>query len=169
MLRFSDDPDCRTIPEHFNPARPADHGGILRFSAGVQSQVDMGIRIEDIKDPRIRLKYIEAAVQSYPSKHVHPTNTQIHSAQLKCDQAQTLDPAMEGTIRGNARIVVRIVGFRIRPLDADNFCGGTKDIVDGLRYAGLIPDDSPEHIILVTEQRKVSTKAEERTEIELLS
>lgn len=39
--------------------------------------------------------------------------------------------------------------------DFDNLAGGSKFLCDGLRYAGLIRDDSPEDIELVVTQRKV--------------
>lgn len=60
---------------------------------------------------------------------------------------------------------VSVVSFRTRLLDPDNLC--VKYFVDGLRYCGLLTDDSPEHISLTVSQVKVKTKAEERTEIEI--
>lgn len=62
-------------------------------------------------------------------------------------------------------LVVRIVSFRCRILDADNLVGGTKFFTDGLRHAGLIPDDRPQDIILEVRQEKVASKSSERTEI----
>lgn len=76
-----------------------------------------------------------------------------------------------GTLQGEGgysrRLVVRIKSFRVKLLDTDNLVGGAKYFLDGLRYAGLIPDDSPDKITLEVTQEKV-TKNEERTEIEIL-
>lgn len=66
------------------------------------------------------------------------------------------------------RPVVRIASFRRRVLDPDNLIGGCKYFIDGLRHAGLIPDDRPEDITLEVRQEKVTSKIEERTEIEIL-
>lgn len=65
------------------------------------------------------------------------------------------------------RITVRITSFRRRLLDPDNLVGGAKYLVDGLRYAGLIPGDRPDQIELQVRQVKVSNETEEKTEIEL--
>jgi hypothetical protein len=65
-----------------------------------------------------------------------------------------------------ARLVVRIVSLRRRLLDPDNLC--PKYFIDGLRYSGLIPGDRPQDIILEVRQEKVSSKENERTEIEIL-
>jgi len=63
------------------------------------------------------------------------------------------------------RIRVSISSYRRRFLDPDNLQGGCKYFVDCCRYAGLIPDDRPQDIILEVSQHKVKSKAEERTEI----
>lgn len=63
------------------------------------------------------------------------------------------------------RIIVRLTSCRIRLLDPDNLC--PKYFIDGLRYAGLLPDDREKDICLEIRQVKVATKGEERTEIEL--
>ena len=52
-------------------------------------------------------------------------------------------------------------------LDADNFAGGCKPLIDQLRYAKLIEDDDPETIEILFRQVKVKTKAEEMTQIEI--
>lgn len=67
--------------------------------------------------------------------------------------------------RDSSFYVVRIKSFRVRLLDTDNLI--PKWHVDALRYAGIIPDDSPELADITTTQEKVATKAEERTEIEI--
>lgn len=64
----------------------------------------------------------------------------------------------EAPRRSTEVIVVRIERRGIRLLDKDNLMGGTKAIVDALRYAGLIPDDNPEAIDLIITQKKVKKK-----------
>lgn len=75
--------------------------------------------------------------------------------------------AAQGKAAGSPRIVVRIASFRVRLLDPDNLAGGAKYIVDGLRYAGLIPDDSPDQIILEVSQKKVTNRNQELTSVEI--
>lgn len=42
-----------------------------------------------------------------------------------------------------------------------------KFLIDALRYEKLIPDDSPDHIILEVRQKKVAHKSEEGTLVEI--
>lgn len=93
-----------------------------------------------------------------------PRHTLPHSVPQR-DQAPALDTADEGEEGRTGRVKVRFVGYRVRPLDPDNFAGSTKDLLDGLRHAGLIPEDTPEVIVLETEQVRVSSFKQERTEI----
>lgn len=85
----------------------------------------------------------------------------------KRDQAPALGSTVPGKAKSHVRTIVRFVGYRVRPLDPDNFAGGVKDLLDGLRHARIISGDEPWEIILQTEQVKVSTFKEERTEIEI--
>lgn len=94
------------------------------------------------------------------------------SSKIPHAQHQPQDaPALGGTIQGAGkmlgRTIVRITGFRVRPLDPDNFAGGTKDLLDGLRHAALIQGDEPWKIKLETEQVKVKHFKEQRTEVEI--
>jgi len=63
------------------------------------------------------------------------------------------------------RLRVTITSYRCRLLDADNLC--PKFLIDALRYKHLIPDDSPEHIVLEVRQQKVAHKPEEGTVVEI--
>lgn len=76
-----------------------------------------------------------------------------------------LHAEVQGEVQGALRIVVRVKSFRSELLDTDNVCA--KYLVDGLRYAGLIPDDRPQDIELIVTQEKCRPE-EERTEIELV-
>lgn len=66
------------------------------------------------------------------------------------------------------RIVIRVTGYRVNPLDPDNFAGSCKDIIDGLKHAGLIHGDEWDKIKFEPDQRKVKHYAEERTEVEIV-
>jgi hypothetical protein len=59
--------------------------------------------------------------------------------------------AAEGKANDAGRIRVVITSSRRRLIDPDNLC--PKYFIDCLRYSGLIPDDSPEHITLEVKQR----------------
>jgi hypothetical protein len=78
-----------------------------------------------------------------------------------------LDNPQLGKEKGQERIVLRIVRKSPRLLDADNFAGGCKPLIDQVRYAGLIPDDSPDKVEIVFVQEKVK-KGEEGTLIEII-
>jgi hypothetical protein len=66
------------------------------------------------------------------------------------------------------RTVLRITRRSSRMLDADNFAGGCKPLIDQVRYAGLIPDDSPDKVEITFTQEKVK-KGQEGTLIELIA
>lgn len=78
-----------------------------------------------------------------------------------------LEPVLPAKEGHDARPVVRIKGYRVRLLDVDAFPGSCKALIDGLRAASLIPGDSPKDIRLETDQEKVSSFKEERTEVEI--
>ena len=92
---------------------------------------------------------------------------QIPGAQHKSDKAVALGKGDAGKAKSVDRITVRIIGFLVRPHDSERFSGGCEYLIDGLRHAKLIPDDSWWDIRLITEQEKIRSYAEERTEIEI--
>ena len=67
--------------------------------------------------------------------------------------------------RGTGRVHVCYTVFRCRPCDPDNHV--TKWLTDSLRRAGIIADDTDEHIELQVKQVKVKTKAQQGTMIEV--
>ena len=83
-------------------------------------------------------------------------------------EAKPLGEAIQGKAEGVPRTTVRFVGYRVRPLDPDNFAGSVKDLLDGLRHAGLIRGDEYWRIRLETEQERVGSFKEERTTIEII-
>lgn len=69
--------------------------------------------------------------------------------------------------RGQASLGVIITRCASRNLDRENVWGGVKCIVDALRYAGYIPDDTEDDIELFVFQKKVPRK-EAGTLIEII-
>lgn len=92
------------------------------------------------------------------------------SYQLPCTefkQAVCHEPLAKakGKEGDTGRFRVRVTSFRRRLTDQDNLA--PKFFIDCLRYAGVIPDDSPQAIDYTITQVKVRKKEEERTEIEV--
>jgi len=83
-------------------------------------------------------------------------------------KAKPLGKAVRREEESLPRVTVRFIGYRVRPLDPDNFAGSVKDLLDGLRHSGLLLGDEPWRIKLETEQVKVSSYKEEHTVIELI-
>jgi hypothetical protein len=102
------------------------------------------------------------------SRSALEANGALQYAESERHPQATLEPVAEGEAGGAGRITVRFTGFRVRPLDPDNFAGSVKDLLDGLRRADLIPGDEWRQIRLETEQVKIGSKDSERTEIELI-
>lgn len=81
---------------------------------------------------------------------------------------QTLDCQPPRKTERPQRVVVRITRHACRLLDADNFAGGCKPLIDQLRYAALIPDDDPASVELHFCQEKVAKKHLEAVTVEIL-
>jgi hypothetical protein len=80
-------------------------------------------------------------------------------------------PTLVGNPKGESecknRTTLCITRRAVSLLDADNFAGGCKPLIDQLRYAKLITDDDPGSVEILFRQVKVKTKAEEMTQIEI--
>lgn len=139
---------------------PAYAAALARMEKPEPAHVPPPMRVEDMPG------YV-----SPPKKAKNETghHRQIPDSQPQPKPRPALEQAVSGKTKGIPRVTVRITGFRVRPLDPDNFAGSTKDAIDGLRHAGLIPGDEPWRIKLETEQEKVATFAEEKTVIEIES
>ncbi len=96
------------------------------------------------------------------------THSPLPDAKPERDKAAALGAAIQGEAKGIQRVVVRFTGYRVRPLDPDNFAGSIKDLLDGLRHSGILHGDEPWRIKLETEQEKVKSYDQERTEIEIV-
>jgi hypothetical protein len=101
---------------------------------------------------------------TYEKNPSHPAR--LHNPKPKPAARPALDKARQGKAESKVRTICRITRCATRLLDADNFAGGCKPLVDQLRYAKLIPDDDPESIELQFAQMKTSREAI-RTEIEI--
>jgi hypothetical protein len=80
---------------------------------------------------------------------------------------QTLVNPCQGEDPRKNRVTLIITRSACSLLDADNFAGGCKPLIDQLRYAKLIADDDPETVEILFRQVKVKTKAEEMTQVEI--
>lgn len=98
----------------------------------------------------------------------HPqTKSPLPDTQPQRDQAKPLVKAIPRETESLPRIVVRFTGRRVRLLDPDNFAGSVKDLLDGLRHAGVIGEDGYFDIRLETEQTSVRSHVQEETLIEI--
>lgn len=105
--------------------------------------------------------------QLNPDGSYSPKSQRLLNTLAKHAPKQTLEPLSKGEEARSRRTHIRITRYSCRPLDCDNYAGGCKPIIDQLRYAKLIKDDSPEDIEVEFKQVKVKTKTNERTEIEI--
>ncbi len=117
--------------------------------------------------PKSPYKALQSILGAGKTNHEDTINPQLQGSKLKRHKTPALDGANARKAESPKRTTVRFIGYRVRPLDPDNFAGGTKDGLDCLRHAGLIRDDAPEFIKLETEQIKVAHRSEEKTIIEL--
>lgn len=111
------------------------------------------------------------ASRSFIQANATKINSPIQNTVTKQDHAPTLGIPIQGekTSLGRAigRIEVRFTLFRVRCLDPDNAAASTKNLLDGLRHAKLLPEDNPWTIKLQVEQEKVKGFDNEKTEIEI--
>jgi hypothetical protein len=92
---------------------------------------------------------------------------EVPNPESQPDKAPALDAADAREKKSIRRVTVRFIGYRVRPLDPDNFAGSCKDLLDGLRHAGILLGDEPWRVIFETAQEKVASFKEERTLIEI--
>lgn len=108
-------------------------------------------------------------ISSFNDRHAAQIIEQLHPR--RSSPAPLLEPSLgdESLAEGqtqtpdSAVCEIRVVSFRARLCDEDNLC--EKFHIDALRYLKAIPDDSPDKCHIITTQKKVSTRKEERTEI----
>jgi hypothetical protein len=118
------------------------------------------VNLDEIKSPAVRKAIADQIAADDLARRVS-------HAQPQPAAGSALDAPAQGKEKSGRRITVRVTRYARKLLDADNFAGGCKPIIDQLRYTGHIPDDNPAAIKLEFEQEKVRTKKEEGTRIEL--
>lgn len=106
-------------------------------------------------------------IASLNPRRENPPTRPLPNPEPERHEAPALGSAVQGEESSVPRITVRFIGYRVRPLDPDNFAGSCKDLLDGLRHAGLIPGDEPWRIRYQTEQVRVRSFAEEVTVVEI--
>ena len=97
----------------------------------------------------------------------HSTTAGIHNSKPQPPARPALDPPPERKETRPPRTALIITRYACRLLDADNYAGGCKPLIDQLRYAKLIEDDDPETIEITFRQAKCKSKAEEKTTIQI--
>jgi hypothetical protein len=105
--------------------------------------------------------------ESSPGVFTHSSTAGIPHAKPQPAPRPALDAPAKRESPRQARTTLIITRRSCSLLDADNFAGGCKPIIDQLRYAKLIEDDDPETIEILFRQVKVKTKKEEMTHIEI--
>ena len=86
-------------------------------------------------------------------------------AKLEPDSGNAALDTKEVQRQFGQRFLVRIKSIRKRLLDEDNLCG--KYHIDLLRYAGVIPNDTPDQIKVEISQEKAIKGQPEETIVEV--
>lgn len=107
------------------------------------------------------------ASQGFLKANEDKIRSQIPNPKPKRHKTPALGSTIQGEKKSLERVTVRFTGYRVRPLDPDNFAGSCKDLLDGLVHASLLHGDETWRIIFETAQEKVSSYAEEKTVIEI--
>lgn len=116
--------------------------------------------------PKKGLELTKEQITTYCKKHgfslpdgLSPNSKpQRHPGNESVGKAKT----QEGNPR---RCIVRVTSYRNRLLDEDNLI--PKWHIDALRYAGCLRSDAPDKTHIVTTQKKVAKKDQEKTLIEI--
>lgn len=153
-----------------------------RFCASKRLSVDDGQPLAELPEQKLVVREPEGTVEGPETgrQRVLTHESTIGASQVpenrpEGPQADRREPSQrEALVRlfpsqegHDSRALVRIIGYRKRFLDVDAFAGACKAILDDLRGADLIEDDTPNHIRLETDQFKIGKGEAERTEVEL--
>jgi hypothetical protein len=118
----------------------------------------MGWNLSDIKNDALR-KQLRFGFETVVARPSHPV--------VKHDAGKALVTSAPDEERRDQRLTVRITRHACRVLDADNFAGGCKYVIDALRHERIIPNDDPASIRLEFEQIHVNRRADQGTMIEI--
>jgi hypothetical protein len=116
-----------------------------------------GATIASIKSRQVRKRDAIKAVSKVQDSLREPDKTMALEQEV-CGQDEGMEPLAVG-----AR--VSIVGYRVRPIDPDNFTAGCKGLIDGIVRSRLIKGDDWESLQIQCSQKKVSNLSREGTEI----
>ena len=131
--------------------------------AAIQRKLPLVMRWTQEDYERYARRQQEQAIRRNQTRDT-PSSAQLESP--VCDEpVAEAQRAAKNAVGSLGRIKVCITSYRQRLLDPDNFAA--KYFIDALRYAGAIPDDREEDIIIETRQVRVKGKIAECTEIEL--
>jgi hypothetical protein len=121
----------------------------------------MSIRLSEVKDERLRER-IAKACRDQDSARV---GRLPHAEQCQCEEALGGSDAREaqGTGCPHCRFTLK----RVKLLDIDAKYASTKDLLDGLALARIIPGDREGQITLEVNQVKVGKYSDECTVIEI--
>jgi len=131
--------------------RAIERKPVHREAVDVNAPTKEGGKVRDVWDAKIEI---------YANTDTQNTGT---IAALERDPSDAPLEAKEVQRRTDGRFIVRVTSVRKRLADEDGLC--EKYVLDCCRYAGLIPDDSPELCKVETSQRKAAKGEEEHTQI----
>jgi Holliday junction resolvase RusA-like endonuclease len=111
--------------------------------------------------------YYHANKFNSPSRRLLDTLTQ-HAPKLPLVKVRKAKETSEDcTAKCNPQYTLALTRFSTKTLDIDNLAGGSKPLIDQIRYSKLIPDDNPESVEITFSQVKVKTQSEQRTEVRI--
>ena len=91
----------------------------------------------------------------------------LQDSQRESVNGEALGGADAGTQKSAERTSVIVTSYRTKLLDKDNAYYGAKPLLDSIKYAGFIHDDSEKEIQYEVVQIKVAHRKEERTVVEI--
>lgn len=150
------------IMDTTDPSQPAQSGIILSLFPRASRDFLKLNPLSSVSEP---IKTLNRSIRGAANETTD--QCQIPNSKLERNQKAALGGPKKGKAESLLRVKVRFIGYRVRPLDPDNFAGSCKDLLDGLHHCGLIQGDEPWRIIFETAQEKVKSYKEEKTLIEI--
>lgn len=120
--------------------------------------------------PKRGLELSKTQINAYCKKHNFPNpllDAGLQDSKPKQDAEKPLGGKTKRQGTGDGRIIVRLCSYRVKPLDLDNAYGGGKNLLDCVKEIHLIPDDNPEEIRLIVDQKRVEHYNQEKTLLEI--
>jgi len=111
--------------------------------------------------------YYHANKFNSPARRLPDTLTQHAPKRSLVKIPKAKEPSEDCTAKCNPLYTLSITRYSTKTLDVDNLAGGSKPLIDQIRYSKLIRDDNPESVEITFSQVKVKTQAEQRTEVRI--